>query len=223
MVKRVGRPRSLEKVGRVFGRLTITAPVYKDGAPAWECLCACGTQHVVKDADIRNTKSCGCLRVDKGKARATHGRTKTKTYEVWHAMKQRCLNPKNRAWVNYGGRGIAVCPAWVASFETFLADMGERPAGYSLERIDNNKGYSPDNCVWASAREQANNRRSNALFEVGGVQMTLTELSALAGLSIQTLSWRIYRLGMTASEAVNTPRMRKRKEVQDGGDTGGEG
>jgi hypothetical protein len=212
MVNRVGRPRNLNKIGVKHGRLTIVKDTYSDGLPAWECLCECGTQHVVKDRDLTSTKSCGCLRIDLGKANKTHGMTLTPTYQVWHAMKQRCLNPKHRAWKNYGGRGVTVCQTWIDSFDAFLSDMGEKPNGCSLDRIDNDGNYCPSNCRWATSTIQANNRRTNVHFNFKGKDMTLSELARLSGKSIQTLSWRIYKLNMSVEEAVTTNPLRTRKE-----------
>ena len=212
MVKRVGRPRSTEKVGRVFGRLRVVAPTRKDDKPAWKCICSCGAEHVVKNCDLKSTKSCGCLRVELGKARATHGMLKTPTYQAWHSMKQRCLNPNNKAWKNYGGRGITVCKRWKDSFEAFYADMGECPDGMSFDRIDNQKGYAPNNCRWTTSKAQARNRRSNANFILNKKQYSLVELSELSGLSVQVLSWRIYKMGMTVDKAVRTPLLRNRRQ-----------
>ena len=211
MANRVGRPRDTTKVGKLFGRLLVLAPVYKDGVPAWECKCSCGNRHTVKNVDLKNTKSCGCFRRDLGRANKVHGMHGTPTYEAWHAMKQRCLNPNHKAWKNYGGRGITVCRKWANSFEAFLLDMGERPDGASLDRIDNAKGYRPSNCRWSTAVEQARNRRTNKVFIVAKKRMTLAEISEHCGLSVQALSWRIYKIGMSAEEAMRTPLLRKRK------------
>jgi hypothetical protein len=100
----------------------------------------------------------------------THGMKNTPEWEAWHAMRQRCLNPKNKGWKRYGGRGISVCPKW-AIFELFLEDMGKRPVGMTLERIDNSKGYYPDNCRWATPKEQSHNRRNNKPLTARGKTM----------------------------------------------------
>jgi hypothetical protein len=212
MVNKAGRPRNTKKIGFVNGRLTIKDLAYKDNKPAWLCICSCGNEHIVKDVDIKKTKSCGCLRKDLGKLKKTHGLIKSKTYDAWKSMKQRCLNPNSRTWKNYGGRGITIYQPWVESFEVFLKDMGHANHGMSLDRIDNNQGYYPSNCRWATNEEQGNNRRSNVRFVFNNQPMTLSEISKISGLSIQVLSWRIYKLNMPIEVAASLPLMRKRNK-----------
>lgn len=152
----------LDITGHLFGRLTATrfCRVEKEKA-VWSFLCACGTEVEARANDVRsgNTKSCGCLNKERVLAAVTsHTSSYTSTYNIWRQMRQRCANKKHKSYAYYGGRGISVCPRW-DNFNNFFADMGERPAGLTLERIDNRRGYGPDNCKWATWLEQAQNKR----------------------------------------------------------------
>lgn len=124
--------------------------------------CICGNLFKTRRASVRSghTKSCGCLRDSSTSERfRTHGRSRTSEFYTWQALIQRCTNVNDSGWKHYGGRGITVCSEWLNSFETFLSDMGPRPPGLSLDRIDNDKGYSKDNCRWATIEVQNNNKR----------------------------------------------------------------
>lgn len=162
------RPVSV-KPGDLFERLTIVSvgPVRKTKAGRYlsrvaTCVCVCGrtTEVEINSLKTGNTKSCGCLLAESTKARATkHGRHSTATYKVWSAMVQRCTNPKNPGYKNYGGRGITVDQTWLA-FENFYRDMGDPPQGMSLDRIDNDSTYNKYNCRWTDRSTQAHNKRA---------------------------------------------------------------
>ena len=143
-----------------------------------------------------------------------HGMKRTKIYGVWSAMVARCHNPNTKAYPNYGGRGITVCDQW-RSFSCFYADMGDRPEGKTLERIENNKGYSPKNCKWAGRREQSRNRRGLNMVTVEGVSRSLGEWSEIKGISIPTL-WARLNNNWTPKEAITTPLVTKRKGIRRG-------
>lgn len=158
--------------GRQFGRLTVIsrAPNSRHRFTMWRCRCTCGKETVVWSRHLRRgvTNSCGCLRGDlmalNGHLYATHGHAgkngRSREYESWIGAKQRCFNPHNKGWENYGGRGITMCARWRDSFEAFLSDVGPCPGpGYSLDRINNDGDYEPANVRWATAQQQIANQR----------------------------------------------------------------
>lgn len=181
-------------IGKVFGRWTVTEQAKSRKKPSgsspsyWKCVCSCGRQKEVNGDSLRNgrSKSCGCLhREICVNTQRTHGKSKTELYSIWEAMLQRTGNSSglDPATVkNYKGRGIGVCKRWLA-FINFYTDMGERPKGMTLERIDNNKGYSKDNCRWATRKEQANNRRTNVhIRDKDGEMITMAQATDKYGL-----------------------------------------
>lgn len=166
----------IDLTGKTFGRLTVIerAESTKHGAARWRCKCDCGNEKIVIGDELRkgNTKSCGCYAKETAKETAlkyisgknkTHGKTGTLIYKEWSGMKRRCFNAHDKSFCNYGGRGITVCDRWRDSFEAFYDDVSILPhfgeKGYSLDRIDNDGNYEPNNIRWATAKQQANNRR----------------------------------------------------------------
>jgi hypothetical protein len=161
--------RKLEiKSGDKYGRLTIIKEVEPYIAPngdkrrKFECLCNCGNTTNVKLNDLTHNRitSCGCLNKEMSKNRLiTHGLRYHPLYKTWCGLKQRCYNTKYVRYNDWGGRGIKVCDRWLNSFENFLEDMGNRPNGYSIDRIDNDGNYEPNNCRWADNKTQRHNQR----------------------------------------------------------------
>lgn len=190
-----------ELVGEVFGRLTVLQmdlSLAGRGCVYWECLCECGNKISVPTGRLKSgkTRSCKCLSKDTTGARFfKHGMTKTKEHRAWHDMKDRCLSLKNKKYPRYGGRGIKVCDRWLDSehgFENFLADMGPCPGpGYSIERKDNDGDYCPENCVWATRLEQANNTRTNCFLEFNGKTQTIAQWAREFGIKTSTLHARL--------------------------------
>ena len=203
--------KKLDLSGKRFGRLLVLDESVKriNNRPSWNCVCDCGNNTVVNGSQLNKgrTKSCGCLRLDSvermRKANTTHGMTNTSEFHIWDAMKQRCSNSKKSSYKHYGARGIKVCDRWLESFENFYADMGERPEGCSLDRIDNDGDYSPENCRWATAEEQGNNRRTNRSVSYEGVEYTISELARHVGIPMYLLWSRIVKYGWDVEKAVS--------------------
>ena len=204
-------PQAQDLTGRRFGILTVLRYAGRDRGRAlyWVCRCECGRERPIRGRHLLTASiaSCGCVSRAIAAAKATiHGRSKTPEYGVWRAMKQRCFNPKDRMFSSYGGRGITVCERWKGpdGFVNFLDDMGERPsAAHSLDRIDNDGPYSPENCRWATDSEQQSNRRNCRKLTHDGVTLTIAEWSRRTGIPDAVLRQRIRKLKWPTARALS--------------------
>lgn len=184
----------------------------------WFCKCSCGTTkniyyvHLARD----RIKSCGCLqrKVASQTAKITsrkHGMRRTPTYNSWQGMKSRCYRTTDPDFYRYGARGIKVCDHWKDSFENFYKDMGDRPAGKSLDRIDNDSNYKPENCRWSTCKEQQNNRSSNAIYTYKGRSQNIRAWATEYNIKYGTLQSRLF-MGWSIERALETP-VRTRKST----------
>lgn len=196
--------------GQRFGSLVAVEFAGSVGrrASAWTCRCDCGRPVVVRVGNLRSghTRSCGCLKIA---ASSTHGqsRKRTREYRSWQNMKRRCSDPKMKTWAAYGGRGIRVCAEWLGDggFERFFEHIGRAPSmEHTLDRIDGDKNYEPGNVRWATRQEQDRNRRDNRQFTLDGETLTAAEWARRAGVSRQTLVWRV-EMGWPLHEALTAP------------------
>lgn len=200
-------------VGRQFAQLTVQTFVGVTAMkmPIWTARCSCGNDVVVRSQELLqgDTRSCGCLHraavVARNKSYAKHRAKNKPAYSSWQSMIQRCCNPLSKDYPRWGGRGIKVSPVWRHSYLTFVRDLGERPQGTSLERINVNGDYEPGNCRWATPKQQASNRRSSHIVVFMGKRMTLTQLAESCGVNDATLRQRICKRGMSVEAAATTP------------------
>jgi hypothetical protein len=206
--------KATDLTGQVFGELVVLS---RNGSSKfkramWLCQCSCGNRHTViaESLIMGHTKSCGCVK-KAGQYNVIHGHKRldggTKAYKVWSNMKSRCTNPKASQYKDYGGRGITVCERWLESFENFLEDMGEPPSGtLQLDRRDNDKGYSKENCRWVTRSVNRRNSRGHMVYvTIYGETMILTDaIKKYKVVSYTTATSRINR-GWPPEEAVMTP------------------
>lgn len=217
----MGRNR-LELVNQQFGRLKVLGPagIAKDGHTLWQCICNCGTPTVAKGRNLKSgiTKSCGCYAIESARSciskllqqRITpRDRATRKTVNVWRDMIYRCTRPAHPSYHHYGARGITVCQEWM-DFNVFLKEMGQTPLGLTLERKDNNKGYSKDNCCWATQKQQARNTRHNHLVTHDGKTMCISAWSELTGISKVVIYGRL-KYNWPIEAALFTPPLSRRE------------
>lgn len=193
--------------GQRFARLTFVSFSHIDRHGAvWNCVCDCGETITTRRTLIVQglTKSCGCLKKEHDAAMRTQaGKSHGREYAAWRHMMDRCYKTHTTHYRHYGGRNISVAKQW-HDFLVFLADMGICPEGYEIERIDNDGHYCPENCRWATRKEQMNNTRFNRVLCVDGSEMTMTQWSGIHGIKVGTI-WRRLQLGWSASDAVQRP------------------
>ena len=192
--------------GRRFGKLVAVERLVGVSRKhqKWVCKCDCGRLSSPRAAALisGNTTSCGaCKKGIPRKKKEYHGLSKSKEYVVWASMIRRCTNQNNKYWSRYGGRGITVCDRWLNSVENFIADMGPCQIGMSIDRIDNNLGYEPGNCRWATSTEQVRNRSISKRVTVFGIRASLHEWAACAGVNYCTVLSRLKR-GLSDAKAL---------------------
>ncbi len=219
------------RINGKYDRLTVLAYSHNNGqGKMWKCRCVCGTITYVKTAALNNktTRSCGCLQKDfardhirnVGIRNTKHGQAGTQAYHSWRNMMMRCYDETRDDFHRYGGRGISVCGEW-HKFDAFFADMGQPPeAGMQLDRIDNESGYSPDNCRWTTRKIQCRNRRSNVQLTYQGRTQCMFDWAAEFGMSGKQLHKRL-TLGWDLETALTTPvkQLREDRELTYGGRT----
>lgn len=212
----------IDLTGTAFGRLTAVKIVRRANSRHvfWECLCSCGQRTTVNVGNLRSgkVKSCGCLRREMyaaGTAHRRHGHARKQQqspeFKIWVQILQRCNNPNNRAWKNYGGRGITVCDTWQGhdGFQRFLDDVGTRPSAHlTLDRKNNNLGYEPGNCVWVSRTTQNSNRRNVHLVTYQGRTQSLAAWSRELKRDYETLRRR-FKQGVQPPDLFSNERVRR--------------
>lgn len=196
--------------GERHGRLVAISFVEsRNGKAHWQFQCDCGRQIIVNATNVRRgaTASCGCWKIESQKyipRNITHGMSNTPTWKSWRAMRDRCTREAHTKYANYGGRGITICARW-DSFELFLADMGPRPLGMTLDRHPNKDGnYEPGNVRWATDKDQNRNKRTTRMVPFHGHLMPLSQAVELAGLNLKTIKGRL-RNGWSAERALSEP------------------
>lgn len=214
---RISGPAREDITGQKFGRLVAIRRVpdrehaSRDLRAYWLCRCDCGAEKEIPrhylHAAGSGVRSCGCSKFNAkahGHARSRASGGPSPEYRVWRSMLNRCTNPKAVDWARYGGRGVTVCARWAQSFDAFLEDMGPRPAGSSIDRINNDGNYEPGNCRWSTPLEQGQNRRTSRLVTYDGLTLTATEWSRRLGGHLQIVHSRL-DAGWSIADAVTRP------------------
>lgn len=203
-----------------FGRLTPKMPQKRNGKYYWLCECDCGNKTFVSASNLSSgqVKSCGCLQREMASKRMmgvnkTHGMFGTRLYRIWSGMITRCENPNHPYYKRYGGRGIRICPEWRENNSRFFewAKASGYSDGLTIDRIDNDGNYEPDNCRWIPMDEQQRNKSDNHFVKIGGLELSLIEWSELLNISYNTVLSRL-RYGWNDFDALTKPVMRNREE-----------
>lgn len=201
-------PCAIDMTGKRFSRLVVVEFVGRQGDKRqWRCICDCGNIVYATTTDLRSkhTTSCGCARLERiSVLNRSHGQSKSQIYEAYRSMMSRCGNSGNKDYAYYGARGITVCSEW-GTFEGFFADMGYPPTGCELDRIDNDKGYSKDNCRWTTHTKNCRNRRSNRLLTYRGETRPLSEWAERLRINYATLATRLNSMKMSVERAFEIP------------------
>lgn len=195
---------TIDMAGKKYGEWLVVKRAKTDGRGEimWECVCSCGKIKEIRGSTLRIGTSTCCGHSRRSPLK-THGMSNTKIFGIWRSMLSRCENKNCAAYKDYGARGITVCDEW-HSFDVFFADMGHRPEGKSLDRIDNDKGYCKENCRWASRDEQIANRRASRRVSINGETKTFSQWEKHFGLPDSTISNRV-RKGWDPVRAATTP------------------
>ena len=198
----------IDLTGQRFGRAIALERDYGfKGQAYWRCVCDCGKFFSTASHSLRvgDCKSCGCLNSEKARERSTkHGMKHTKAYRAWKHLKARCYNEKVKEFHNYGGRGIKVCDRWLESFENFIADMGHPQPHESIDRINNDGDYCPENCRWTDSKTQSRNTRRNRFITLNGESKTIAEWSEITGIEESAITKRL-KLGWSDHDALTKP------------------
>lgn len=207
----------VDMTGHHYGKLAVIGrSPNRRSVVLWLCKCECGGKAVVRAFNLSHglTRSCGCLRRET-QPNLKHGHSRSGEYKSWMGMRERCYNPKARGYADYGGRGIAMCAEWINDFEKFRTDMGPKPGPeYSIERSNNDLGYSRANCVWATRKQQQGNRRNSRLLTHDGRTQCMGAWATEVGLAHSTLKMRIDVMGWDIAKSLSQPSRKRTNRRQ---------